>query len=57
MCQPVPDSDTGNNMALAFREFALGAKKSYDNGDNGLTMAKALGLSMLLHAQGNSGTM
>jgi dihydroxyacetone kinase-like predicted kinase len=54
---PIPDSDTGNNMALAFREFAQGAKKSHDNGDSCLGISQALGLSMLFNAQGNSGTI
>jgi dihydroxyacetone kinase-like predicted kinase len=54
---PIPDSDTGNNMALAFREFALGAKKSHDNGDSCLGISQALGLTMLFNAQGNSGTI
>ena len=54
---PIPDADTGNNMAMAFRAFASSCAESKAAGLGCLGLCRGLGLTMLMNAQGNSGTI
>jgi dihydroxyacetone kinase-like predicted kinase len=48
---PIPDSDTGNNMAMAFRALAEATDAALAEGHGCLSISKALSVAMVMNAR------